>query len=181
MPDQDDGAFFVRAIEQDAQLLGHTRRLETAIAGLAPAKACAIVAADPRDLGDVGLNPAPFRGHASEGGFEDHHRRALAAAVDVQLVPAGVNKAPWPLVPVTLERGRDTLIRGACEDEKREDCDGCAERPPQAEEKQDHGSVCTEGHLSKQYSRRQDGLSRRLRDKSGPYAGDSQEHPHQLR
>src|SRR4030095_10396438 len=128
---QYDRTFLIGAIEQHSKLLGDSRRGKPTVSSLAPAKSRAIVAADARGPGDFGLNPSPRSGHASRGGFEDHHWRTLAHTVDLQLLTAGIDEPARTLITVTLECGCDALVRCACQHEKSEECDDGSNGPPQ--------------------------------------------------
>ena len=137
--DQHDWPDLVAPIEQDAQFLGHSRRDVAAVASLAPAEAGAIVAAHACRSGDFGLNPPPRGGHAAGRGLEDDDRRALAGAVNVQLMTARIDEPSWPWKAMPFQSGRNTLIGRAGQKEEGEKSSEETDSPPQAERERRHG------------------------------------------
>jgi hypothetical protein len=74
---------------------------------VAPAETGAIVRVDTGELGDRRLNDCPTKGGACDARFEEHRRRTVAAASDMQTMSADVEQLAG-----RRERGRGQLLDG---------------------------------------------------------------------
>src|SRR5687768_18397989 len=90
-----------RVFEQGKQFARNGGRFEVTVSRFAPAEARPVVRAHARDLRDVRLHPSPSRRHPGCGRFEHDGRRALADAVEMQLMAADVDEPAgmWELPP----------------------------------------------------------------------------------
>jgi len=90
-------------------------------AGIAEAKARAIVGTNSGTLRELGLYFVPRHVGIAEAGIEDHRWSSLPHAIDVHGVAADVDKLAREGVSPTVARGGENLVDHSCGSEK--DCD----------------------------------------------------------
>src|SRR5512142_2172628 len=114
-PDEHDWSGDPATCEECGQLVCNAARSSRRRPGIAVTHTCAVVGADTRKSSNVGLDEAPASTRAAETRVEDHSRRAVPGAPQMQPIPSDVDEMSWRRSRGELVSSRKPLIRGAAE------------------------------------------------------------------
>src|SRR5215218_8071938 len=97
------------------QFAGRLLRAARRWAGVAPAKAGAVIGTDARRRRDMRLNRTPVEGERSQAGIEHHRWAALPDAVQMQAIAADIHELPRRWIALAVPGCHDRLIARAAQ------------------------------------------------------------------
>jgi hypothetical protein len=128
-PDEHQWSINSAAAEEFEEFAGDAASCPRRRTSIAVSHPSAVIGADTRESGNIGLDEAPVRARTAKARIKDGNRRAIAGAPEMQPVPSHIDEVArrWRRRQVSSRRNR--LVRSARERSQNDQAAETAENP----------------------------------------------------